>query len=1081
MVFGDLKRYRFGYVKASLCDLHHSEKCNQPVRRRFALVVNQFKTDGSFTMQKNASTTLPRTFWWHNLTQALGAMNDNIFKLLMVYALIAWHGPEASAKILASVGLVFALPFLLIVPIAGSFADRFSKNKVIRKLKLVELGVMTFGLVALQLGSSAMLYMTMFFMSSQSAFFSPCKYGIIPEQVGSTALTKANGSIQLFTFLAIIAGTVLAPELSLLFGGQFSMVASVCLVISVAGYYTSTRISTTPEHPERKVNFNGAVNLMRTFAYVRKDRYLLLAIGSAAFFSLSAAFIQLNVLNFGYETLDLTHEAATRLFLLIAVGIGVGATTAGYVSGRGIEFGVVPIGAGLMSLMLLVLGTLGQGNLLLAALCMPLLGFAAGLFIVPVEAFIQLRSPKDRFGSVQACNAFMSWVGIFIASILLYFITSVLSLSAQQGFALLAVLILSLALLSLLILPDFLVKFIIKLITRFCYRLKVRGLDHLPTDRPALLVCNHISLMDAMLLMSSQPRRVRMLMSRSFYDNSGWLTRKVVHLAKVILIHSGDNPKKLIQSLKTARTVLDEGYLVCVFAEGALSRTGMLRPFKAGFERIVKGSDYPIIPVYIGGAWGSVASYRYGMPKIRPLREFRYPVSVHFGKPLASTSKAFEVQQAVSELSCEAYQLLVPDRKSLGYSFVQTARSNWGKLAVAESRGEELSYGQLLIRSHLLRQRINQMASCDEARIGILLPTGVASVITNLALALDQRTSVNLNYTEPNEAILSTESQCELQTIISSKQFMAHLPEIKRTTKVLYLEDLMADIGSLEKAAAAIKCRIVSASALCKESKHRIESTATILFSSGSTGEPKGVMLSHHNLLSNIESMRAVLSPNRDDVILATLPLFYSFGYTATFWLPLLSGLTIACHDNPLEGETIGALAEKYRGSILLATPTLLTAYCAEIKPAQFAHLRYVFTGTEKLQLQVAQLFEKRFGIAPLEGYGATELSPVCALSMPNVEIDELPETGHRADRIGRPLPGIAVRIVNLDTGAALAPDEEGMIQVKGSNVMQGYLNKPELTASVLKDGWYTTGDIGFMDADGFFAITGREAFAEPR
>jgi len=1027
-------------------------------------------------MQTNTSSTLPKTFWWHNVTQGLGAMNDNIFKLLMVYALIAWKGTEASSTILASVGLVFALPYLLIVPIAGSFADRFSKQKVIRKLKLVEICVMAFGLLSLHFGSSAMLYVTMFLMSAQSAFFSPCKYGIIPEQVGSALLTKANGALQLFTFLAIIAGTVLAPELSLIFGGQFSYAASFCLIISGLGYYTSTRISPSPEQPEKRINFNGPANLWRTFTSIRKDRYMLLAIGVAAFFSLSAAFIQLNILDYGYETLGLSYEASTRLFLLVAVGIGIGSVTAGLLSGRGIEFGVVPIGAALMSLSLLVLGTLGDGNLLLASLCMPVLGFAAGLFIVPIEAFIQFRSPKDQLGSVQACNSFLSWVGILIASGLLYFNTAVLDLSAKQGFALLSVLIVGVGLLSLRVLPDFLAKFVIKLITRFCYRLKVRGLENLPTDQPALLVCNHISLMDAVLLMSSQPRRVRMLMSRSYYDESGWFTRKVVELAKVILIHSGDNPKKLIQSLKTARTAMDEGYVVCVFAEGALSRTGMLRPFKSGFERIVKGTDYPIIPVYIGGAWGSVSSYRHGKPAIRPLSEFRYPMSVHFGTPRVSTSNAFDLQQAVSELSVDAYQLLKSERKSLAYDFVRSARSNWTKLAVAESSGKELTYGKLLTASHLLRKRINQRTGTRDQPLGILLPTGAGCMMVNLAAALDQRTTVNLNYTASNDSIQSAESQCELKFVISSKEFMERFPEMQLRSEVLYIEDLLAEISTAEKLLAASQARLLPTSFLCEESRYSEDSTATILFSSGSTAEPKGIMLSHHNLHSNIESLRAVLSPRREDVMLATLPLFHSFGYTATFWLPLLSGFTIASHFNPLEGERIGVLAEKYGGSILLTTPTFLLAYCRKIKPEQFSKLRYAFTGAEKLQPRVAKLFEKRFGLTPLEGYGATELAPVCALSMPNVEVDDLPETGYREDRLGRPLPGVAIRIVHMDTGEVLGPTEEGMIQVKGANVMQGYLKKPELTSSVLVDGWYTTGDLGFMDNDGFFAITGRQS-----
>jgi acyl-[acyl-carrier-protein]-phospholipid O-acyltransferase/long-chain-fatty-acid--[acyl-carrier-protein] ligase len=212
----------------------------------------------------------------------------------------------------------------------------------------------------------------------------------------------------------------------------------------------------------------------------------------------------------------------------------------------------------------------------------------------------------------------------------------------------------------------------------------------------------------------------------------------------------------------------------------------------------------------------------------------------------------------------------------------------------------------------------------------------------------------------------------------------------------------------------------------------------------------------------------------RDDVILATLPFFHSFGYTVLFWFPLLSGIKSICHTNPLEAETIGKVSEKYKASILLTTPSFLLAYVRKIRPEQFAHLRYAFTGAEKLQPRIAGMFEKRFGIQPLEGYGATELSPVCALSLPNITVDNLEETGNREERLGRVLPGMAMKIVHPETRETLSPGEEGLINVKGPNVMIGYLNKKELTKSVLHDGWYDTGDIGFMDSDGFFAITGR-------
>lgn len=1027
--------------------------------------------------------SLPKTFWWHNVTQFGGAMNDNVFKYIMIYALTAWNaaaietGTTSSAKILASVGIMFALPFLIIVPIAGNFADRFSKKKMIVALKALEFAVMTLGVAALFLQSAAMLYATMILMASQSAFFGPCKLGIVAEQVDAEQLSKANGYIQLFTFIAIISGTLLAPELSIFTHTNFGLAACICLLIAGLGFTASLNIETTPARPEHKLSINGFASVFRTFLEIRKDGFLMLAMLALAVFSMAAAFIQFNILDFGKQHLNFSIEQSTRLFLLTAIGIGAGATTAGWLSGRSIEFGIVPIGAFLISLSLATLGTLAEGNVLLASISMATLGFASGLFIVPLHSFIQFRSPKEKLGTIQATNSFASWIGILTASGLIWANSSLFGNTAQDGFFYLSLTILILALFSLWVLPDFFVKFIFMLITRFFYRFQVRGLDNLPARGPALLVGNHVSLIDAVLVVTSQQRRIRMLMSRNYYDNANRLTQKIVKLAGVILIQDSDNPKKLLQSLKTARAVMDEGYLVFVFAEGKLSRTGMMRPFKPGFERIVKGTDYPIIPVYIGGAWGSIASYRKGMPKIRPGKDFRYPVSVHFGEPLPTKSTTFEVQQAVSELSVESFDVVKERRKTLGYEFIDSARRNWNKLAIADSNGREFKFGELLIVSLIVRDRIRKLTSLlAEKNVGILLPTGSDSAIANLATNLDQRTSVNLNYTAPPAIVESAQKQCGIKTVLTSRKFLEALPRQPLAQNVLYLEDLLSAVRRKEKISALLKAKLCPISLLAGRNHTLPDDIATILFSSGSTAEPKGVMLSHHNLLSNIESFRSVVSPKREDVMLATLPFFHSFGYTVTFWFPLVSGITTACHTNPLESESIGKLAHKYKASILLTTPSFLLAYARKIKPEQLAHLRYVFTGAEKLQSRVAELFEKRFGVKPLEGYGATELSPVCALSLPNVEVDNLTEIGCREDRLGRILPGMAMKIVHPDTAEVLPPGEEGLIFIKGPNVMRGYLNKPELTESVVQDGWYNTGDVGMMDADGFFAITGRLA-----
>ena len=1000
-------------------------------------------------------------------------MNDNIFKLLMIYALIAWGGPEASAGILAKVGMVFAIPFILIVPIAGNFADKFSKRSLIVILKIVELAVMCFGVLALSLQSPALLYVTMFLMAGQSAFFGPCKYGVLPEMVGNERISKANGAIQLFTFLAIISGTVIAPELSLMLGDRFAVAGSICLLIAGLGFLAATQIQPTIAHPERTLSLNGFGSVFRTLSTVRKDGYMTLAFLAMAVFSLAAAFIQLNVLDYGFEHLGLRAEEATRLFLLTAIGIGIGSTLAGWLSGRSIEFGIVPIGAGLMSLNLILLGTSGHGSIALSAMNMLFIGLGAGLFIVPLTSFIQYRSPKDQLGAIQAAHSFLNWTGILLASGLLYLNSSLLSWTAQHGFLLLGILLLGLALLSIRILPDFFARFLGMLVTRICYKYKVRGLENVPPQGGALIVCNHVSMLDALLVTSSQQRRVRMLMSRAYYDDASWLVQKTADLAQVILIHSGDNPKQLLQSLKTAREALDDGYLVCVFAEGALTRTGMMRPFKPGFERIVKGTDYPIIPGYIGGVWGSLTSYYKGKPKLSILSEPRYPVSIHFGTALPTSSTAFDVQQAVNVLSTESFDLRKDDDRNMGLQFIKSARQNWNKLAIADSSGTELKYGELLTASLLLRDRVNKATRDDESNIAILLPPGTGSALSNLALTIDGLIGVNLNYTASPSSIGSIMKQCSIRTTITSKKFLERFPAIPLPKNVLYIEELLQDFTKGEKFKAVINARFAPKSLLVAGGTEP-DAVATILFSSGSTAEPKGILLSHHNLLSNIESFRSVLTPERSDVMLTALPFFHSFGYTATFWFPLLSGITTTCHTNPLEGEAIGKLAEKYQASLLLTTPSFLVAYTRKVKPEQFAHLRYVFTGAEKLQPRIADLFKKRFGARPLEGYGATELAPVCALSLPNVTVDKLPETGNRPDRLGRTLPGIAMKIVHPETMETLLPGNEGLICVKGPNVMLGYLGRQDLTDAAISDGWYNTGDIGLMDTDGFFAITGR-------
>jgi acyl-[acyl-carrier-protein]-phospholipid O-acyltransferase/long-chain-fatty-acid--[acyl-carrier-protein] ligase len=347
-------------------------------------------------------------------------------------------------------------------------------------------------------------------------------------------------------------------------------------------------------------------------------------------------------------------------------------------------------------------------------------------------------------------------------------------------------------------------------------------------------------------------------------------------------------------------------------------------------------------------------------------------------------------------------------------------------------------------------------------------------VLVNLAVTLAGKTAVNLNFTASAESFRSSIRQCNLKTIISSRLFLDKIGPLALPEPPVLVEDLAASVTTSDKLQAWLKALLMPARLLARIPDFNPDRTAAILFSSGSTGEPKGVMLSHHNILSNIESLRAVFVSKPTDNVCACLPLFHSLGYTGTIWFPLLSGFSATFHPNPLDAAMVAKVVRENRSTLLFATPTFLMLYLRKASREDFATLRFVIAGAEKLKPRLAQAFEERFGIRPLEGYGATELSPVAALSLPHVEEDGIAQKGWKEGSVGLPLPGVAMKVIDPETGALLATDEPGLLMVKGPNVMLGYLGRPDLTAAALQDGWYRTGDVARIDSEGFVVITDR-------
>jgi acyl-[acyl-carrier-protein]-phospholipid O-acyltransferase/long-chain-fatty-acid--[acyl-carrier-protein] ligase len=493
-------------------------------------------------------------------------------------------------------------------------------------------------------------------------------------------------------------------------------------------------------------------------------------------------------------------------------------------------------------------------------------------------------------------------------------------------------------------------------------------------------------------------------------------------------------------------------------------------------ERIIKGIDAPIVPVNLHGVWGSIFSFERNRFLWKVPRRIPYPVTVSFGKPLPATASPVEVRQAVQELQSVAFAADRNPKLTLDRVFVRTCRRYFWRFNMADGRVPKMRFASSLVKALFVARRMRPLWSGQEM-VGILLPPSVGGALVNYAATLLGHVPVNLNYTANNEVIASCGRQCNLQTTVTSKAFLERFPKIEIPGRMLLLEDMLEKPRFTEKITALLLAwtlpyRLLKAALGAK--LRRDEDLATIIFSSGSTGDPKGVMLTHANILANIRQMTQVFMLGGDDKVMGILPFFHSFGFTVGLWLPAVHGIGVVFHPNPLDATSISELIAKYSVTFLIATPTFLQAYMRRASPEHFGSLQYVLVGAEKLPERTALAFEDTFGIRPLEGYGCTECSPVVAVNGRDFRAPGFRQVAARRGTIGHPLPGVSVRIVDPDTREPLPLNKPGMLLVKGPNIMKGYLGRPEKTAEVLQDGWYTTGDIATMEEDGFLTITDR-------
>jgi acyl-[acyl-carrier-protein]-phospholipid O-acyltransferase/long-chain-fatty-acid--[acyl-carrier-protein] ligase len=611
------------------------------------------------------------------------------------------------------------------------------------------------------------------------------------------------------------------------------------------------------------------------------------------------------------------------------------------------------------------------------------------------------------------------------------------------------------------------------LIVRLVYRVKAIGVENLPRGG-CLLVPNHITWVDAIILQLACPRPVRFIIDQEFYGNP--MLRPVLRMAGAIPI----DRRKPREAIRGAAAQIEAGQIVCIFPEGQLSRTGTLQRLQRGFELIARHARSVVVPVFLDQLWGSIFSFRGGRFFRKWPKQFPYRATVGFGRPLkAEEATRAQVHEDLLKVGADCFEQRPELRDHLARRAIRgLKRHPFSTLVIDGMDGSRLSRGKVLGLAIALSRYLRK--NLPEKRVAIVLPAGKAALAANLAASLANKVPVGVNFTASSEAIASAIATAEIQTAISASQFRGRFPNLPWPQQTILLDELLPRLkpsilfwwiaGIVTPSRLLTRWLDLSFTGDHEE--------AVLLFTSGSSGEPKGVVLSHHNLIGNVEQFTVMLDALRHDKLLASLPFFHSFGCTVTLWYPLLEGTPIVTYPNPLETGKNAALVERYKITVMLATPTFLRAYLRKAEPHQLQSARLVIVGAEKMPLDLAEKFYARFGKCVMEGYGLTETAPVVSVNLP----DPIPERSdvkvqplYRLGSVGKMASGIAAEIRDPDHDEKkLTIYETGMLWLRGPNIFEGYLKDPKRTGEVLRNRWLKTGDIARLDEDGFLYIEGR-------
>ncbi len=1018
-------------------------------------------------------------FWM----QIFGAFNDHLLKTALAvgigYQVFTLPGDKTILVTLAAA--VFVLPFLLFSALAGQLADRFDRRRLMQRLKFAEILIMLLASIGFLAGNLGLLFFSLFLMGAQSAFLSPAKYSALPEWLKEEELLTGNGLAEGAIFIAILFGTIVGSILVVSQQGAWQL-SAVMLSLSVLGFLATLwmppLLKTGSPLPWRWNLFKETFDLVTDCQKTPRLFYPVLAV--VWFYIVGATFIA-QFPNFVPDVLQADTSVATFFLALFSIAIAVGSVLCHYLLKDRITLVALPFSSFLLSLFTVDLyfamqnvpdyggsqATLGQFLSIFSnwriVLDLALIAFFAGVYVVPLYAWLQHKAEVVARARVFAALNILTALWVTLATLLTAALLVLLPVDAL--FLVLGGLGLVVTALIVKALLQETIKSLLWGLFKLVYRLEVRGLEHYPQDSERLvIVCNHVSYIDAPILALFLPKMPMFAISPVIAD--AWWVKPWLRFANVVRV---DTTKPI--ATKTLIKQVKLGEHCVVFPEGRLTETATIMKVYEGAAMIAARAEAQVLPVHLEGVEYTPFSRLDGRVK----RRFFGKVILTITRPVTlSVEPTLTFRQKRSALAVQLYDLLC---KTMYRARWRPKNLLAGVLAAAAKNGEivglledadrkPLGYKKFFLGVDLLGREIAKQTQPSET-LGILLPNAVGTIVTFFAVHAQGRVPALLNFSAGAKAILSALKTAQIQTLLTSRRFieqgklqdlLARLEAEAPNLKIIYLDDLREKINTFNKLNALFfaSSRLKKAAATIKP-----HDRAVVLFTSGSEGAPKAVVLSHDNILANCYQVHSRLDFHNGDKVFNALPMFHSFGITVGTVLPLLFGVRLFVYPSPLHYRIVPELVYTMNATIFLSTDTFLNGYARLANAYDFRSVRYLVAGAEKVKSSTRSIWMEKFGLRILEGYGATETAPVLALNNPIL---------NQAGSVGRLVPGLSYR---LETVPGIA--EGGRLWVKGDNVMLGYI-KAE-APGVLQppsDGWYDSGDIVTINPLGFVFIQGR-------